>query len=144
MATKKHPAHHAPVEHRSHHAAKVEDPAVAPEPDQDEPVVEAAPEPAVVEAPVIDGPVSEALPDVVELPESVADVQLEPAQADPEAPAVVEVEPPAPREKTLADYFGCACGTARNLSMEAGVYRCHGCGTTHHAQTLEGRKVASK
>ena len=52
------------------------------------------------------------------------------------------IAPPA--ETTLADHFDCACGPRRNLSMEAGVYRCHGCGTTHHAQTLEGRKAAGK
>ena len=123
---KKHPAHHAPVEHRSHHAAKAE-------------------ESDVIEAPVVEEPIlEESPPDVVELPETVVDVPPEPAQADSEAPAVVEVEPPAPRETTLADYFGCRCGDKRNLSMEGGVYHCHGCGDEHSAQTLEGRKAAGK
>ena len=63
-----------------------------------------------------------------------------------EVAKIVETLPPnlPPTETTLADHFDCACGPKRNLSMEAGVYRCHGCGTTHHAQTLESRKAASK
>ncbi len=63
-----------------------------------------------------------------------------------EVAKIVETLPPnlPPAETTIADHFDCACGPKRNLSMEAGVYRCHGCGTTHHAQTLEGRKAAGK
>lgn len=104
--------HHAPVEHRSHHAEKVE-------------------------APVVEEPVLGEMPlAVVELPGVVVDVPPE-----PEAPTE---ELTTPRETTLADHFDCACGPKRNLSMEAGVYKCHGCGHKEHAQTLESRKAAGR
>ena len=90
----------------------------------------------------------------------VASVEDEPIMGEPvdfdvvgslknfgaEVAKIVETLPPnlPPAETTIADHFDCACGPKRNLSMEAGVYRCHGCGTTHHAQTLEGRKAAGK
>jgi len=141
---------HAPVEHRSHHAAKVE--------------AEAVIVAAVVEG-MADEVVGEVLPGVVELPSvEITDtpelVEDEPILGEPvdfdvvgslknfavEVAKIVETLPPnlPPTETTLADHFDCACGPKRNLSMEAGVYRCHGCGTTHHAQTLESRKAASK
>ena len=50
--------------------------------------------------------------------------------------------PAVPGEKSLADYFGCRCGDRRNLSIEAGIYRCLGCGDEQRAETLESRKAA--
>jgi hypothetical protein len=126
---------HAPVEHRSHHAAKVEAEAVI--------VAEVAEDMA-------DAAVGEVLPGVVELPSvEITDtpgVVGSLKNFGQEVAKIVETLPPnlPPAETTIADHFDCACGPKRNLSMEAGVYRCHGCGTTHHAQTLEGRKAASK
>ena len=125
---KKSPAHHAPV--RSHHAA---------------PAFEQKPHAERVEASIPDVPAEETAAPVV-VPPAVEPMAEPPVDA---APAIVEPEASSelttmPAETTIADHFDCACGPARNLSMEAGVYRCHGCGTTHHAQTLEGRKAASK
>ena len=65
-------------------------------------------------------------------------VDAAPAIVEPEASAEL-IAPPA--ETTIADHFDCACGPKRNLSMEAGVYRCHGCGKKETAQTLENRKA---
>lgn len=52
---------------------------------------------------------------------------------------------PAPdvAESWPSDHFDCPCGPARNLSMEMGVYKCHGCGKKESAQTLECRKAAA-
>ena len=55
----------------------------------------------------------------------------------------LEAEAAAP-EKPITDYFGCRCGEQRNLSMQMGIYRCHGCGDEQSAQTLEGRKAAGQ
>jgi len=190
MATKKHPAHHTPVEHRSHHAAKAKAEAVA----VDE-TVEAPAEPEIPAATNVNDfqdvltdvweqgatgrdtpaePILGEVPaDVVELPGAVIVAPPEPVDVEPimgepvdfdvvgslknfsqEVAKIMEtlppnlppapVEPSPPAETTIADHFDCACGPERNLSMEAGVYRCHSCGTTHHAQTLEGRKAAGK
>ena len=87
----------------------------------------------------------------------VASVEDEPIMGEPvdfdvvgslknfgqEVAKIVETLPPnlPPAETTIADHFDCACGPKRNLSMEAGVYRCHGCGKKETAQTLENRKA---
>ena len=113
------PAHHAPV--RSHHAA------------------EQKPHAAPAEAPPADVPAEETAEPVVAPPvPPPPPVEAVPAAVEPEPSAEVPVAPP---EKSITDYFGCRCGDKRNLSMEGGVYRCHGRGTTHRAQTLESRKA---